>query len=137
MKNNTVFTDCLRTCVLYVKKLIGTVIFKFQFHCGISFNIGHVLCQQNIHIWLNICIICGIYICNGCVKRYLVFFNIFIFPRCAIVFFLILILMAVRSWLKPYIPFFIGVTSCLWGVAILVYHQIYDWYMYIILRSVF
>ncbi|XP_063835291.1 serine/threonine-protein kinase MRCK alpha [Ostrinia nubilalis] len=31
-----------------------------------------------------------------------------------------------RAWLRPYIPLFIGVTSCLWGVAILVYHQIYD-----------
>ncbi|CAG9789988.1 unnamed protein product [Diatraea saccharalis] len=29
-------------------------------------------------------------------------------------------------WSSPYMPLFIGVTSCLWGVAILVYHQIYD-----------
>ncbi|CAH2269995.1 jg6469 [Pararge aegeria aegeria] len=30
-----------------------------------------------------------------------------------------------RWWLRPYIPLFLGVTSCIWGVAILVYHQLY------------
>lgn len=46
------------------------------------------------------------------------FFNTFL--HCVLV-------MLVRSWLKPYIPLFIGVTSCIWGMAILVYHHLYDW----------
>lgn len=44
--------------------------------------------------------------------------------------FCIVFVMPVRSWLRPYIPLFIGVTSCIWGVAILVYHQMYDWCMF-------
>ncbi|PZC73907.1 hypothetical protein B5X24_HaOG208675 [Helicoverpa armigera] len=31
-----------------------------------------------------------------------------------------------RIWLRSNIPLFLGVTSCIWGVAILVYHHIYD-----------
>lgn len=33
--------------------------------------------------------------------------------------------MLVGTWLRRNMPLFIGVTSCIWGVAILVYHQIY------------
>lgn len=55
---------------------------------------------------------------------YFVFFFLFLFCFC------IVFVMPVRSWLRPYIPLFIGVTSCIWGVAILVYHQMYDWCMF-------
>lgn len=35
----------------------------------------------------------------------------------------------VRVWMRRYLPLFVGFTSCLCGVAMLVYHQFYGWHI--------
>ena len=53
-----------------------------------------------------------------------IFFYVYLFVIYFMLF-LFFFIMIVRTWLRPYIPLFLGVTSCIWGVAILVYHQFY------------